>query len=106
MSLVLASHPGRIGFMPYGKRQRRPLTEARTGSGRVVIQGRVDPALRDKANRAAQALDISLSLYLAELIARDKLDEHGEPTWRPTLTSEDLADPPHASQLPGLDLIA
>ena len=92
--------------MPYGKRQRRRLTEARTGSGRVVIQGRVDPTLRDKANRAAGALDISLSLYLAELIARDQLDEHGRPNWKPTLTGENAATTAHANPLPGLDLTA
>jgi hypothetical protein len=92
--------------MPYGKRQRRRLTEARTGSGRVVIQGRVDPALRDKANRAAGALDISLSLYLAELIARDQLDEHDRPTWRPALGGEDPTTTAHAGPLPCLDLSA
>lgn len=92
--------------MPYGKRQRRRLTEARTGSGRVVIQGRVDPALRDKANRAAGALNISLSLYIAELIARDPLNEHGQPAWKPTLAHDDSPMVTRADHLPGLDLTA
>jgi hypothetical protein len=62
--------------------------------------------LRDKANRAAGALDISLSLYLAELIARDPLDEHGRPAWKPTLAHDDSPTVTCAGHLPGLELTA
>ena len=89
----------------YGKRQRRRLAEVPAG-GRVPIQARLDPALRVKANRAAEALDISLSLYVAELIARDRVDEHGRPSWRPTLLAHEEPSLDTAEPLPGLDLSA
>lgn len=83
----------------YGKRQRRRLAEL-PASGRVPIQARIDPDLRIKANRAAEALDISLSLYVAELIARDEVDEHGRPRWRPALlTREEISFAPPQPQL-------
>lgn len=98
-------HDEAVAREKYGKRQRRQLAEV-PPNGRVPIQARIDPALRVKANRAAEALDISLSLYVAELIARDEVDEHGRPSWRPTLLSGEA--PPHnkADPLPGLGLSA
>ena len=89
----------------YGKRQRRRLAEV-PASGRVPIQARLDPALRLKANRAAEALNISLSLYVAELIARDQVDEHGRPGWRPTLLAHEELSLDTADPLPRLHLSA
>lgn len=45
------------------------------------IQGRIPPAVHDKARRAADAAGITISAYLEALIARDQVDESGCPVW-------------------------
>ena len=88
----------------YGKRQRRPpphpIDPAR---GWVLMQGRVSVESRDKANRAAAALGISTSAFLAELIERLEVDENGHPGWTSKYASPTDDD---ANQLPGLGLSA
>ena len=49
----------------------------------VMLQARVAPESRSKANRAADAAGISLAEYLEELIERDQVDADGCPTWLP-----------------------
>ena len=49
----------------------------------VMLQARVAPESRSKANRAADAAGISLAEYLEELIERDQVDVDGCPTWLP-----------------------
>jgi len=48
-----------------------------------MLQARVAPESRSKANRAADAAGISLAEYLEELIERDQVDADGCPTWLP-----------------------
>jgi hypothetical protein len=64
------------------------------------MQGKVPPHTRERANAIADALGVSLGLYLEALIDRDQLDEHGRPVWAAEaglLRNE--ADPP----LPGVE---
>lgn len=46
----------------------------------VFLQARVDPAVRDRARRGAEARGISVSRYMQELILADELaDDAGAP---------------------------
>ncbi len=45
------------------------------------LQARVPMHVRERANAAADALGISLGLYLEQLVTRDQLDEHGRSLW-------------------------
>ena len=47
----------------------------------VIMQARVAPDRRAKANRAADAAGISLAEYLERLIERDEVDDDGCPVW-------------------------
>lgn len=47
----------------------------------VLMQGRVRPEVRAKANAAAQAAGITLASYLERLVARDEVDLNGCPLW-------------------------
>ena len=47
----------------------------------VLLQGRVRPATRTKANAAAQAAGISLAAYLEALVDHDEVDDNGCPLW-------------------------
>lgn len=47
----------------------------------ALLQGRVQPDVRQKANRAADAAGVSLAAYLEALIDRDTVDENGCPLW-------------------------
>lgn len=49
----------------------------------ALLQGRVQPDIRLKANRAADAAGVSLAAYLEALIDRDVVDENGCPSWLP-----------------------
>lgn len=49
----------------------------------VIMQARVAPERRAKANRAADAAGISLAEYLERLIDRDEVDAAGCPVWLP-----------------------
>lgn len=74
-------------MVTYGRRKtKNPApSDTPTVGGRVLLQVRVPPELRDKARRAAESLDISLTLYVAELLTRDAVDENGRPAWTPML---------------------
>lgn len=67
-----------------------------------MVQSRVSLELRDKANRASEALDISMAAYMAELIARDQVDEQGRPSWTPQI----VVQRPPANEQPQLGLSA
>jgi hypothetical protein len=58
-------------------RARRPRGAVPT----VPVQAQVPPHTRDRAHAIADALGVSLSRYLEQLIERDPLDEHGRPIW-------------------------
>ena len=47
----------------------------------VLMQGRVHPEIRAKANAAAQAAGITLASYLQRLVERDEVDRNGCPLW-------------------------
>jgi len=86
----------------YGRRKikRPPALDTPTVGGRVLLQVRVPPELREKARRAADSLDISLTYYVAELITRDVVDENGRPAWTPTLMPwTEPTEPPDALDL-------
>lgn len=63
--------------MPAMKGRRRRADNVPT----VLLQARVDPQLRAKANRAAEALGISMASYMEHLLAHEQLDAHGRPVW-------------------------
>ena len=66
----------------YGQRATKlPKDEKATKVTRVLLQARVTPEQRVKANDAAKALGISLSAFVAELVDRLEVDEHGHPGW-------------------------
>jgi hypothetical protein len=71
----------------YGVRQKRPPSKTTDLHERVLVQARVTPELRAKAHKAAAALNVSMAVYLAELIKRDEVDENGRPSWNPTLVN-------------------
>jgi len=82
-----------MGF--YGKRQRRKNNEPPLRrNGRILIQARIDPDLHAKAARAAEQLDISMAVYVAELIDRDQTDAEGCPNWTPRLVERSGAGQP------------
>lgn len=58
-------------------RRRRSNDEVIT----VPMQGRVSISTREKARSVADALGVSMSKYLDQLIANDALDEQGRPVW-------------------------
>jgi hypothetical protein len=47
----------------------------------ALLQGRVRPATRQKANAAADAAGITLAAYLEALVNRDEVDSNGCPLW-------------------------
>ena len=59
-------------------RRRRPAN-----APTVLVQARVDPALREKVHRAAKAAGVSVARYMELLIAHEQLDENGRPVWWP-----------------------
>lgn len=66
----------------YGAPQKRPPAPAKISDGRKsIVTTRLTPENRDKAQRAAEALGISLSAFLNELVDRLEVDENGHPGW-------------------------
>jgi hypothetical protein len=59
-----------------GRRQRK-----HGGQLLALMQARVRPEVREKANIAAQAAGITLAGYLEQLVERDELDASGCPLW-------------------------
>jgi len=58
-----------------GRRRR-----ASTGGVHVLLQGRVNPAIKERADRGAAARGVSIARYLEILIESDDLaDEYAEP---------------------------
>lgn len=51
------------------------------GEPMALLQGRVRPATRQKANAAADAAGITLAAYLEALVNRDEVDSNGCPLW-------------------------
>lgn len=47
-----------------------------------MIQSRVTHEQHAKVNRAAEAIGISTSALLAELVDRMRVDANGRPTWK------------------------
>ncbi len=58
-------------------RRRRTATANAT----AVLQARVAPQVRTKAHETADALGVSMAVYIQRLIEHDELDERGRPTW-------------------------
>jgi hypothetical protein len=67
----------------------------------VPVQAQVPPCTRDRAHAIADALGVSLSRYLEQLIERDQLDQYGRPIWAAEagLLREKNTDTP----LPGME---
>lgn len=63
--------------MPAVKGRRHRATSDPT----VPMQGRVQPQTRAKARAVADALGVSMSAYLDQLVANDQLDADGRPVW-------------------------
>lgn len=83
----------------YGKRKTvKTEGTSQPVHGRVLVQVRITPELRAKAHAAAKLLNISTTVYIAELITRDVVDAEGRPEWTPTLVTPDEL-PPAAAQL-------
>jgi hypothetical protein len=65
-----------FGMAAIAGRRRR----ASTGGVHVLLQGRVNPAVKEKADRGAAARGVSIARYLEILIEGDDLaDEYVEP---------------------------
>ncbi|OIQ85546.1 hypothetical protein GALL_326050 [mine drainage metagenome] len=72
------------GERTYGQRRIRnapPAPAAPLSARRRTLQTRVTYAQHAKAHVAAEALGISVSAFLAELIDRMEVDELGRPAW-------------------------
>ena len=67
-----------------GRRRRSHAGKAEP----VILQARVAPEHREKANRAADAAGVSLGEYLERLIERDEVDADGCPTWLPARNTD------------------
>jgi len=80
----------------FGKRQRgKDLTSLDPYSAtRRTLQARVTYEQFDKAHRAAEALGVSISGLVAELVDRLELDEHGNPGWTSRYASPAEPDEP------------
>jgi hypothetical protein len=64
------------GMAAIAGRRRR----ASTGGVHVLLQGRVDPAIKEKADRGAAARGVSIARYLEILIEGDAVaDDYVEP---------------------------
>lgn len=51
------------------------------GVPRVPLRARVEPETLDRVYAVAEALGVSLTAYVEELIRHDQLDERGRPVW-------------------------
>lgn len=72
------------GERTYGQRKKGnapPPPAAPLSAKRRTLQSRVTYDQHAKAHAAAEALGISVSALLAELIDRMDVDEHGHPGW-------------------------
>jgi hypothetical protein len=58
-------------------RKRRPHSDEPT----VPLQAQVPPSARIKARGIADALGVSLGIYLEQLLEREELDHLGRPKW-------------------------
>lgn len=56
-------------------------THRRGVSNTVLLQARVQPDRRAKAEAAAAALGISVAAYIDQLLDHEQLDEHDRPLW-------------------------
>lgn len=68
----------------YGYPQRRtaaPPPPPPTGTKKVTLTARITPEARDKAHLVADALGISLSALVLELLERIEVDAQGHPGW-------------------------
>lgn len=69
---------------PRGTRQSGGGPRATDDNRAALYTGtRLTRAEHAKAHKAAAALDLSLSGYLAELVRRDEIDDTGRPLWAP-----------------------
>jgi hypothetical protein len=72
---------------PYGSRDARdreyvpPVADPKSKNKLVRLSPLVPPEAHAKAFANAKASGVSMGRYLAELILRDQLDEHGRPVW-------------------------
>jgi hypothetical protein len=67
---------------PRGTRQQGGGPRAADDDRRSLYTGtRLTREEHSKAHRAAAALGVSLSGYLAELVRRDQVDDTGRPVW-------------------------
>lgn len=65
----------------YGARTRSPRPTT-SGEVRRPVTARLTPEVQQKLNLVAEALGISVSATLSELVERLEVDEHHRPTWR------------------------
>lgn len=65
----------------FGARPRAPRPVP-SGEIRRPVTARLAPDVQDKLNRVAEALGISVSATLCELVERLEVDEHYRPAWR------------------------
>jgi hypothetical protein len=73
--------PDNLTVMPLRPGSKRRPNDSPT----VLLQARVDPQIRAKANGIAAAAGVSLSAYIEQLIAHEErqLDDKGRPAWWP-----------------------
>jgi hypothetical protein len=71
------------GGAPHGRRQSGSGPRAEQTPDRTSYYSgvRLKPGAYHKAHQAAEALNLSLSGYLAELVERDQVDDDGRPLW-------------------------
>jgi hypothetical protein len=82
----------RLTAMPLRPGSKRRPNAAPT----VLLQARVDPQIRAKANGIAAAAGVSLSAYIEQLIAHEELqlDEDGRPAWWPEALEDEQEELP------------
>ncbi|ELP62438.1 hypothetical protein STRTUCAR8_00007 [Streptomyces turgidiscabies Car8] len=90
---------------PYGSRSTRereyipPLPDSKSKEKLVRLSPLVPPEIHAAAFQNAKALGMTMGKYVAELIARDQVDENGVPLW----ASEVREPGPAQAELPVIE---
>ena len=80
---------------PYGRRNTvergytPPAPAPDHRHGKVRLTALVEPEVHERAHRMAAAAGITASRLLAEMIARQELDENGAPVWIANLVDQE-----------------
>lgn len=82
-----------------GRQSHAAVRPAPQDTGRRIVSARLTPDLYEKASRAAEALDISLSALLCELVEHMEVDAAGVPSWESKYARPKEDDPQQSLEL-------